>query len=124
MFSVLWTPRPSLFVLLIYILENGRGWYLPVALPIILAAGAELLVMTAIHRARRIGKLTKLGCDILALSFLPLIIDIAIARNSKGVYLPQWAWYASVPMFVLGLAVILLSRSVRFTEWLRKKMFI
>ena len=114
----------ALYVLLIAVLEGSRAWYVPLALPIIAAATLEGLVMILIHRARRIGKLTKVGFGILAVSFLPLVIDIAIVHYLKGSFMPLWSWYAFVPLFVLGLTVVILSRSVRFTEWLRKKMYI
>ena len=114
----------ALYVLLISVLENSRGWYLPLALPIIAAATLEGLIFILIHRARRIGKLTKVGLGLIALSLLPLVIDIVLAHYKKGTFMPLWSWYAFVPTFALGLAVTLLSRSVRFTEWLRKKMYI
>ncbi len=114
----------ALYVLLISILTNGFKWYLPLALPIIVVSGCEILAMIFIHRSKRIGKLTKAGCCILAVSFLPLLIDVAIAHYLNGTFMPQWSWYASVPLFVLGLTVIILSKSVKVTEWLRKKMYI
>ena len=114
----------ALYVLLISILENSRGWYLPLALPIIAATALVALLMIRIHRAKRIGKLTKVGFGFLTLSFLPLVIDIAITHHQKGSFMPLWSWYASVPLFVFGLTVIILSKSVRFTEWLRKKMYV
>lgn len=124
LFCAIDTVATALYILLICVIENSRGWYIPVALPITLAVGLELSVMVLIHRADRIGKLTKFGCGIFALSFLPLVIDVVLAHYRKNTFMPQWSWYASVPLFVLGLTIIILSRNVRFTEWLRKKMFI
>lgn len=118
------TAATALYVLLIAVFEGGRVWYMPLALPIILFSGLELCVMILIHRTQRHGKLTKVGIAVFSLSFFPLVIDIVIAHYTKRTYMPQWSWYASVPLFVLGLTVIILSKSVRFTEWLRRKMFI
>ncbi len=114
----------ALYVLLISVLENSRGWYLPLALPVIAASWLEIAVIICIHRSSRLGKLTKAGCAVFALSFLPLCIDVVLAHYLKGTIAPQWSWYASVPLFVLGLTVIILSKSARFTDWLRKKMYI
>jgi len=124
LFCLIDSAATALFVLLVSIIENSHGWYLPLALPIVAAAWLEVSVMILIHRSNSIGKLTKVGCGIFAVSFLPLFIDIALAHYLKGTFMPQWSWYASVPLFVLGLTVILLSRSVRFTDWLRRKVFI
>ena len=114
----------ALYVFLISVIENGKGWYLPLALPIVVAATIEIMIMTLIHRTKKLGKLTKAGLVIFALSFLPLVIDIAINSYSFGKIMVRWSWYASLPLFVLGLTITVLSKSVRFTEWLRKKMYI
>ncbi len=114
----------ALYVLLVSVLTKGDGWYLPLALPIIAAATLEILLIIRIHRARRIGKLTKVGLGFIAASFLPLLIDVAVTHYKNGSFMPLWSWYASVPLAVFGVTVTALSRSVRFTEWLRKKMYI
>ena len=124
LFCFIDTAATALYVLLIAVIEGGRRWYVPLALPLILAAGLEAVVMTAIYRSARIGKLTKAGLAFLAISFYPLIVDIAVAHYSYGSFLPRWSWYASVPLFVFGLTVVILSMNRRFRVWLRKKMFI
>lgn len=114
----------ALYIYLVCCLENSYAWYVPFALPVTLISGVELLIMVHIHRSARIGKLTKAGLGIFALSFLPLAIDVLLAHYNKGTFMPQWSWYASVPLFVLGLTVTLLSLNRRFTSWLRKKLFV
>ena len=124
MFCIVDTAATALYVFLVYVLTRSTGWYLPLALPIILASGLETCVIVFIHRRRKIGKLTKFGCDIFSLSFFILALDVILANYLKDTFLPQWSWYASVPLFALGLTVIVLSMNSRFTEWLRKKMFV
>ncbi len=118
------TAATALYVLLIAVLEGSRKWYLPMALPIILFAGIEICVIIFINRNSKIGKLTKTGAAIFALSFYPPVIDIVISHYLYDTYMPHWSWYASVPLFVLGVTVLILSKSSRFTEWLRKRIFI
>ncbi|MBR6916936.1 MAG: hypothetical protein IKN38_02010 [Clostridia bacterium] len=114
----------ALYLLLIALLENGMRWYLPVALPICAASWTVIMIVVSIHRRAKTGKITKAGVVLMTLSFLPLTVDIAVSRYLYGSLLPRWAWYASVPLFVFGLTVTLLSKSVRFTDWLRKKLFV
>lgn len=124
LFCFIDTAATALYVLLIAVLERGRVWYVPLALPLIAAAGLEVCVMVAIYRSSRTGKLTKTGLAIFSISFYPLVVDVVIAHYRYGSYMPRWSWYATIPLFVLGLTVILLSKSRRFTNWIRKKMFI
>ena len=124
LFCFIDTAALAMYILLIAAIEGGRSWYVPLALPLTVFAGLEACVVTAIHRSARIGKLTKAGIAVTSISFYPLIVDIVIAHYLYGSYMPRWSWYASVPLFALGITIIILSMSRRFKEWLRKKMFI
>lgn len=124
LFCCIDTAATALYVLLIAVIEGGRPWYVPLALPLIIAAGLETVVITAIYRSARIGKLTKAGLALISVSFYPLAVDVVLTHYTYGSFLPRWSWYASLPLFVLGLTVVILSASRRFRAWLRKKMFI
>lgn len=114
----------ALYVLMIETLTHNGGWFLPLALPIIVGAGLLEISEVFIFRKCKRGRLSLLGWAILPIAVYPCIIDIVIAHYLRDSFMPLWSWYVTLPLLVLGITVIVISRSLRITEWIRRKLFI
>ena len=111
------------YLFLISVLVKNREWYLPLALPLVLLSAALGVLNIAISR-RRIGKIAKLGWSIIPLGCFLCGVDITITHYTTGSFLPMWAWFVTIPLLVFGIVAIIISKSVRLSEWIRRKMFI
>lgn len=118
------TATAALYLLFIAYLTGGLPWYLPLALPITLLAGIAAAVTALIAAKRRITRLSAVAWSFISVSLLPGAIDMTVTHFRTGSFLPTWGWFVTVPMLVLGIVLVVISRSVRMTEWIRRKMFI
>ncbi len=112
------------YILLIHTVSHSRGWFIQLALPLVLMAFAFCCLVTLIYRNKRINRITKSGFTAILLSVLLVGIDMTVVKFTTDLLHPSWAWYVSVPICVFGSVIVVASRSVRISEWIRRKLFI
>ena len=112
------------YIFLIYTVSHGNRWFLSLALPIVAIAFIFAILNTALFRNKKRNKITKSGYFFLLLAVLLVGIDISIVNYATLSIHLSWSWYVAIPIFVFGALLVLISRSPRICEWIRRKLFI
>jgi len=113
----------SLYILMLSWLNSSVKWLMSIALPLILSVGLCVFLIIFVLQAKRIGKIEKGGWIGIIASFLPWAIDIAVTHYLTGSFVPVWAWYVSSPLIILGIVLVVASKSVSMSEWIRRNLF-
>lgn len=114
----------ALYLFMIFWVTGYNGWFLPLALPLTLASGIAALLAIYILRRKNHGRVEKTGWLVLDAAMLVCAIDVFIGFYSTGVLQPVWSWFVTIPLIVLGVVLLVISHSVRMSEWIRRKLFI
>ncbi len=113
----------SLFILMLSWLNASEKWLMQLALPIILSAGVCAFLIIFILQDKGIGKIEKGGWITIITSFLPWAIDIAVTHYLSHSFMPVWAWYVSIPLIILGGVLVVASKNISMSEWIRRNLF-
>ena len=113
----------GLYILILSLMYDSVRWLMQLAMPIILSIGVCAYIITFIVRDKGIGKIEKGGWVTIVFSFLLWAIDIAFTNYLTGSYMPEWSWYVSIPLFILGVVLVAASKSVTMSEWIRRNLF-
>ncbi len=113
----------SVYILILSLLNTSEKWLMAIALPIILSAGLCAYLIIFILQAKGIGKIEKGGWITIVFSLLPLAIDIAVTHYLTQSFMPVWAWYVSIPLLILGVVLVVASKSITMSEWIRRNLF-
>ncbi|MBE6635780.1 MAG: zinc ribbon domain-containing protein [Ruminococcaceae bacterium] len=127
-------PNPAIFVpcdfagvglLLLYIsLETGGKWFLPFAMPIVIAFGAVISAMAILRHYLKRGRLYIYGGGIIALGICCVLIEILL-RSTFGVNTSfYWSIAPLTVLFIIGMALIVIEIVKPFKESLRRIFFI
>lgn len=123
-FALTDTAAAAAYLLLIAALNHGISWYFVLGLPLVLLTGWFAVLCLFFVRQKKLGKLGIAGRLLLSTAIFLFGIDIIIRQALAGSFWPLWAWYASAPLIVLGVVIIIFSRSIRISEWIRRKLFL
>lgn len=113
----------SLYILMLSWLNPSAKWLMALAMPIILSVWVCTFLIFFIRHDKRIGKIEKIGWITILISFLPWVIDIAVTHYLTNSFIPVWAWYASTPLLIFGSVLVLASKNVSMSEWIRRNLF-
>ncbi len=127
-------PNPTIFVpcnflgaalYLLYIsIETGGKWFLPFAMPTVIAFGSVISAMVILRHYLKRGRLYIYGGGIIALGVCCVILEILI-RSTFGV---KTAFYWSIApltvLFLIGMSLIVIEIVKPFKESLRRIFFI
>jgi hypothetical protein len=103
------------------LLDAGAGWFLPLALPIVLAGYLFTIGITLIFSAKGPKGLHSVGFTFLAAAALSLAIDGIVSLHLAGSFDPQWSLVADSALVPFALLFILLhyafKKRVRFKRY-------
>jgi len=117
------TAATALYLWLLEYLAGGR-WFLPVALPETLIAGALLAGLALLFRGGRYAFLERLALVLFASGVFCALTEL-IVRAYNGVELSfSWSLYVLAPCVVLWIAAMVLERRLRLKERLKRRFFV
>lgn len=105
-------------------LNDGGHWYVMLALPLTALWCIAALLFVYIARRSYLSAGAKVGSILMVLACAVLVTGSFVSVFVGAGTTPGWAWAVFLPCVVLGLAVVLLSRSVVVAEWVRKNLFV
>ena len=105
------------------IAQHLKGaWFLPLALPITLAAAAAAAVVILLLRRCKAKSLIAAGL-LLTAGMLCVVIDMII-NLYLGKLMLHWSLFVLAPCILLALAALVLNRRARFKEEVKRRFFI
>ncbi len=108
----------ALFLLAIHIATGASGWYLPLALPIVLATVAAIELAAAVIRNKKMNVIRRGGLLFILLALLTTAIDLILNHHIT------WSVYVAIPVVSLGMALFGVSYNRRICDWMRRNLFI
>lgn len=114
----------ALYLLLISLITDGLRWYLPLALPMTLMAGASATVITLIIRRASLIGLDKVAGILVTLAFLLIGFETAIDNYLGSVVNLNWSPYAFAALIATGLALHFVEKNANLKESIRKRLYI
>ncbi len=127
------SPNPVIFIpcdfvcialLLFYInMQTNGDWFTLFALPITAALGIIITSMAALVRYLRRGKLYIFGGGFIAFGAWTVLIDLLLRVVFK-ISPPIWSVYSFIPLFLIGMMLIIIAIVRPLRESLTKKFFI
>ncbi len=113
-----------LYLLLIETAAEKSGWFVPLALPLTLSACAATLICAFILQRKKSGTIGKLGWICFTVSFLVTGVDVLIKHYVSSSFVPGWSLCAAAPLLVFSILLIIISKSARVNEWIKKNLFV
>ncbi len=126
-FHPLWCVLLDTLVTALYLaaIAYGSGdfsWFLPLSLPLCIAAGVFMTLnvlvftadMTALHRAASLVALT---------GALVVAIEVTINRYTGAVPVIRWSLYAFAPCVIISVIFILFERRQRLKDQIKRRVF-
>ena len=114
----------GLYLLLIETALEKEGWFLPLGLPLTISACAATLISAFVWQNGKHGNTGKLGWTWFVISFLVTGVDVLIKNFVSSSLVPSWSLYAAVPLLVFSVLLIIISKSTRVNEWIKKNLFV
>lgn len=110
------------YIFVIFLLSEGKNWYLHMALPLILCY--YIFTMLVFFFIRRIENhiLTRTSRVFACISLVLLATD-AIVDNYLGSVFLNWSIFAGIPLIAISIFLFLLSRHKALRNSLHKRMF-
>lgn len=113
-----------LYLYYVDLATGGLQWFLPLAAPIVLSAGAVLgLQLHYISQRRKKGILVVLALLLFGSGVLTMLIEVFVRVYGGLSPIPRWSWSALVPCTLTGVAFLVLNRRNRWKESVKKRLF-
>ncbi|MGI6168365.1 MAG: DUF6320 domain-containing protein [Christensenellales bacterium] len=109
------------FLFVIQLLSGG-GWFVPLALPIILLAGCLALVIVTGVREKILKGLYFAAALTFAAALMLVGIEILIQNYVFRVFRLSWSLFAAVPVCVAGIILIVIERNMKLKNRIIRRL--
>lgn len=103
--------------------HSSKGWFLPLALPIVLSASAAVGAVLLLFRKCR-ARFVRLAGVLTAAALLCVLIDLTVNLYLQRTPVISWSLFVLAPCLILALVALVLNRRARFKEEMRRRFFI
>ena len=104
-------------------LSGGLDWYLPLAMPLGLAASLFALMLIAVIRAKNMLALRKAALVMVSLGLLVVSIELVINLHLAIVPTLRWSLFALAPCLVLAALFLIVEKNAKFKDEVRRRFF-
>lgn len=112
------------FMYIIAMLNNGIHWYLYLVLPFIMIVGLFVILCTYLVKRKKRNPLRRASVCILFASISLIAIESAIDLYLFNQIRFNWAIFASAPLIVISIILLLISFNKRLVEEIKQRIFI
>lgn len=125
-FPLLWIVANTLVTLgylyLIEFLSGSHGWFLPLALPIVLGVAVLSLVLIVLIWKGVLKELYTAAAVFMAVGLLSLLVELSIDLYLIGSPHLVWSWFALVSCVAMAGVMVLIERKLIDKERLKKRL--
>lgn len=109
----------AIYVFLIALANQGFGWYLGLALPLILTGGAVVMLLAIALRGRSI--LTKVTLTIGGMGVFCLFTELFVDRWLTGAWAPAWSLVVLAVCAAIIVPLVIIRRTPSLREEVRRR---
>ncbi|MBS5645538.1 MAG: zinc ribbon domain-containing protein [Clostridiales bacterium] len=113
-----------LYLGLISTLADSSGWFLPLALPLVLIAAGLVLGISQVIRSRKIRGLRHVSWVFLLLGVASILVDGVIHHFIAGSFAPFWSLFVCIPCLVFAILFMMLERKQKLKDEIRRRLFL
>jgi hypothetical protein len=113
-----------LYLLLIALMTDGMGWYLSLALPMLLLIGLFVLAALSIYRRIQLSILYRNALFLLLMGLFLIALEVLIDLAADASVALNWSVYAAIPLGVIALMCVYIERHVALKNEIRKRLFL
>jgi len=114
----------SLYLYLIQYITQSGGWFIPVALPIVLGVGFFVLLITVLIQHKKLKGLYIHSAIFFAIGILLIGVEILIdLYQTKGIYI-IWSWFVLISCVAIAFTFIFIERKKKLKEELKRRLHI
>ncbi len=125
-FPLLWIVAGTLatlgYLYLIEILSPGDGWFIPLALPIVLGVAVLSLALLVLIQRGILKELYAAAGVFAAVGILTTLIELSISLNATGAVRLGWSWYSLVSCLAMAAVLAIIERRLLVKEKLKRKL--
>lgn len=111
----------GIYIFLISVDLNGREWFLHLALPIVLLAGAIMLFLGLTIQGRKRSILSRVTLVIVSVGFFVAGIEFFVDRYVMGVWSPSWSIVVLAVCAALVIPLLIVRRVPSLREEVRRR---
>lgn len=101
-----------------------KGWYLPLALPIVLVVAFICFIMAIIFLYSDLRKFQIAAVLAVCMAGLMIAIEIATDVYHQDVFVLQWSVFLSIPCLILAMLCVLIDRKRAVKENIKKRFHV
>jgi hypothetical protein len=127
-FPLLWivavTGASLGYLYLIEFLSPMQGWFLPLALPIVLGMAVLSLAIIVLIRRKVLRQLFTPAAVFLALGLLAVLVELSISLYTEHALRMVWSWFALISCVAMAGVLIFIERQLIIKEKLKRRLHI
>ena len=111
----------------LYLMEqftNSGGWFLPLALPIVLTVGLMALLITVMIQYQTLRGLYIVSAVFFAISLLMLEVEALLDSYLAHELHLLWSWFVGIACVAVALTFIFIERKIKLKEELKRRLHI
>ena len=111
-----------IYLLMVDMLTGDHGWFVPIAMPVVLLVAA-LFFVTVYMRRNRVGRVSTIGIWLVFAGVLCMVTETLLSLHFDHMLKYTWSPFALIPCLFIGGLIIYISRDKALMEELRKRLF-
>ena len=127
-FPLLWmvaiTGATLGYLYLLEYLSWAHGWFLPLALPIVLGVAALSLAVIVLMHKKVLKELYVPAAIILAAGLQSMLVELSVNLYLTGAPHMVWSWFSLISCVAMAGALILIERQLLIKEKLKRRLHI
>jgi hypothetical protein len=112
------------YLRLIEYLSGTQGWFLPLALPIVLGVAFLSLVIIVLIHLKVLRQLFTASAIFLAIGLLSVLVEISVNLYVGGEFKMVWSWFSLMSCVATAGALVLIERQLKIKEKLKRRLHI
>lgn len=125
-FPLLWivanTAATLGYLYLIEHLSPGDGWFLPLALPIVLGVAVLSLALLVLIQRGILKELHAAAAVFAAIGLLTVLVELSLSLNAIGTVHLGWSWYSLVSCLAMAAVLAIIEGRLQVKEKLKRKL--
>ena len=112
------------FLYVLNMLLPDSTWYLTLAVPLVLLIALLTALNTSIITSKSLSLIQSLACVIVSIGLCVVGIEVILDIYTQSPVSLSWSLFAIVPCAIIAGALLMMDRSVRIKEALKRKLHI
>lgn len=112
----------AVYLWLIESLQTRRGWYWPLALPLVGLVSAAVIAVTCLAIRRHLRSFQIPAAILTAVGLVAIGIEVLVDHFAPGKILLFWSWFVLIPCLGLAAASLAISRRQKMRDEILKRL--